>query len=490
MDACHGGFQASLFSFACLRLARLIGTIALWAVVAVSLTTPSVAATDAITVSGKVIAVRPGVFLLYPGSSCGYKDVYFSGNTFFLRNGQSLRSGIYARVTGSGSCFTNVTASVVILSGTPPGAPTDHVFTAGLLGFRNGAPPWSKYAPYMSLGEAYPQNDRGLIAAGISTLQYTNPNRQMVGQPLYTSDESTFAHTCSGSRIVGTSNKKLYLMNPASSNLWSMWKDYIAGLRAAAPMDAILSDDSDDVYGTTGMPCGYNITSWLNATIAEDAHAGAPIIYNGLGLLGPGYSISPSIGLNATAIGGMMEGCYAGFGTYKPGGPIWATIENTELAMSAQQKLFICATSNYTDGSSAIDARRYAYASFMLTYDLNSSILWEGFSTPSDVKLFPESGLVALDPVEPTPTNVSALLTPTSVYGREYLACYIRGTYVGRCASVVNSSFWTTYRFPYTRYHHTLVFAGDGIFDGGRIYANGPPPPTILPPLESAIVFP
>src|ERR1700680_2297077 len=173
-----------------------------------------------------------------------------------------------------------------------------------------GAPssPFGQYAPYVDWAMSKASDGNALSAAGIKVFLYTNPNREYTTDPLYTSDESTFAHTCSGARI--TTSDGAYLMNPASTNLWSLWKNLINSYQAQGHVDAFETDDANDLYGVSATPCGYTAASWLASTISEDAYVGAPVVYNGLGLFS-WDKVAPDIALNPTATGGLLENCYA-----------------------------------------------------------------------------------------------------------------------------------------------------------------------------------
>ena len=187
----------------------------------------------------------------------------------------------------------------------------------------------------------------------------------------------------------------------------------------------------------------------------------------------------------------MAEGCYSGGSTVpKPGGSPWLGMEDTELAMAAQHKLFFCFASSEASAAASADLRVYAYASFLLTYDPSTSIIWERFVTPSGFNVEPETGLVALNPTVPTPTTVTTLRTSSHVFAREYATCYFRGASVGPCAAIVNSDYYNAYPFPYPgKYHHTLVLSGGGVLDGGQAVVTGPAPVSTIPALGSAIVF-
>jgi hypothetical protein len=357
------------------------------------------------------------------------------------------------------------------------------------LGWHNGAAaPFAPYVPYISWTMTHPTLTGAISALGIKTILYTNPNRLYTTDPLYTSDESTFAHTCAGSRIADSDGTTL--MDPASTNLSALWKSEITSLQLLGHVDAFEADDADDVYGAHALPCGYTGASWLSSSIAEDASVGAPIVYNNLGLFGRDQ-VSPGIGLNASAIGGLMENCYSEWGTPPLlGDGYWRSIENTEIQMAAQHKYLFCYAMSNTAGASAIGRRLYVYASFLLSYDVNTSVLFEDYVTnPSAFWVYPESGLVALNPLVSPPATIAALQVSPNVYARQYASCYLRGSYVGPCAAVVNSDSTSSHPFPFAQYHHTLSLAGGGILDGGTVATNGPAPST-LAALTGVVVFP
>ncbi len=283
-------------------------------------------------------------------------------------------------------------------------------------------------------------------------------------------------------------------MDPSSPVLATLWKQTVANV--GAQFDAIYDDTADNLAGATTLPCNYTAAAWTAASNSLNGSLGSPIMYNGLGNLnntGGVYSISNAIGLNPTTIGGMMEGCYSNQSNAiaKPKATVWQLEENSELQMAQQQKQFICRGLNLTPASSAVDLRTYMTASFLMTYDLQTSVLSEKFPTASNFDEEPESQLVATNPVVPTPGDISGLQVSSKVYGREYGACYISGVSVGSCAVVVNADSSThAHPFPYAlKYQHTLSLTGGGILDGGTATALGPPPSATIPGNDAVIAF-
>ena len=331
-------------------------------------------------------------------------------------------------------------------------------------------------------------------AAGEKSVLYTDPNRQPPGGPMWTTDETTFAHDCSGNRITVSGSADL-LMDVHSAHLWTLWPAYVSLNESWGGVWSYIFEDSADEINTqrlSALPCGFDQTDWTNSTNQMDAQLGSPIIYNGLGLIPQGSSQpGAAIGLNPTTDGGMSEDCYVGrtpTGYYFA--PHWLATANTEIRMAQAGKLFVCHSDAYVDASLNDALRTYFYASFLLTYGRASQIVDTEFLTASGVTVMPEAQLVPTDPVVATPGDISGLLEPSGVYAREYRACYLAGNFVGPCASVVNPT-KTTLSYPWpNRYHHTLVMSGYGVYDGGTVSTNGPaPPPTMAGP-SAYIVFP
>ena len=77
------------------------------------------------------------------------------------------------------------------------------------------------------------------------------------------------------------------------------------------------------------------------------------------------------------------------------------------------------------DSALGIDNRLFVIASFLLTYDLSHSMLAEGFTTPSNSRVEPESQLVPLAPRLPTPADYSRTLY-SRVAGRSTTARWLR----------------------------------------------------------------
>lgn len=370
-----------------------------------------------------------------------------------------------------------------------------HVTTADYLGFKTANFSWTAAAPYLDWANVPQSVEQQVQAAGIKTMLYTDPNRSKPGQPLYTSDEATFAHACDGSRIWVTADTFEDLMNPESVDLHKLWLRYVQSVESTDHYDAVFEDDANDVAQISSLPCHYDPATWLNNSLVEDTYMknhGVNLIYNGLAIFGQNLTVSPSIALNAAATGGMMEQCYVRPGTtnYQVAGAVWKTIENTAIQMAKASRFFYCYanTWSFTD-SHAISLREYVDASFLLTYDPATSILWETFPTQSGFHVNPETQLVPLSPKHPSPSSIDDLRMQ-NVYAQEYGACYIHGRSVGPCAVVVNPNY-VAYAWPFApaTYTHTLVIGGADLLEGGWVRRDGPAPATSMPAISATIAF-
>lgn len=417
---------------------------------------------------------------------------------------------IVGLIAASGCASSGVTALATrptgVLAGAPEGLTMDagsvprHVLTSDLddTSFDHMRISPKQARPWLDWVLVDPPHSLEAKAAGLTVMLYTDPNRQAPGGIMWTHDESTFAHDCGGHRIsVQGSNNDL--MDVHSNHLWALWPASVIIMQGwGAVWDYIFEDSADEIQTQklSAMPCNFDQNDWTARTNQMDGLLGLPIMYNGLGLIPPGWSTpGPSIGLNPTTKGGVSEDCYVG---RTPTGyfytPHWNATENTELQMQHAGKFFICEADSYAQAQSSVTARLFYYASFLMTYDRNTQLVHTHFATPSELHVMPEAQLVPENPVVPTPDKISALALAGGLYGREYRSCYFAGSLVGRCAVVVNPNKprWSpAIAFPWSsRYRHTLVVSGSGIYDGGTARVDGPPPPSKVAGGTGVIAFP
>ena len=423
--------------------------------------------------------------------------------------GGQLTPGSSAQVTGPGSINESITAQqVVVTNPTPAPAPNvtpsptpgpiaqTHLLTGDYLGGYYGTHnvAWSSAAPYLTWAQTGVTDANAIASTGIKTQFYTIPTRVASGDPMYTSDETTFAHDCSGNRITtvfGSSTQNV--TDVTSSSLWNLYNAKVSQQIGSAHFDAVFEDDAGPLsaYGFGTLPCNYTDSAWIAGGKSLDDAAPRPVIFNGLSSFN-GHDVSQSIALlgSTNTIGGNLEHCYSDDAVPEQNAWAWVAMENTELQVGQQGKLFECMLRNTSSGATAQQARTYALASFLLTYNPQTSIFWEEFGTTSGFHVEPESQLVARDPVVAQPSSVASLQTSSGAYGREYQHCYYAGAFVGPCAVAVNSDTSVQHLFPYPQYTHTLVLNGAGVLDGGTAAFNGPAAPMYMQPETAVVAFP
>lgn len=326
-----------------------------------------------------------------------------------------------------------------------------------------------------------------LRALGIKTILYTDPNRTMVGDADFTPDDSAYAHDCYGRRIMANRPGQ-FLMDPHSPVVRTVWRSHVTRYAAEGHFDAILNDDANNLLYAHGQPCNYQPMDWLQATNDLQQSLNYPVIYNALSTF-TDRTVAMSIGLNRTAIGGMMEQCYAASPSQpRESGDSWYVAEATEIKMAQDHRFFFCYGNDTTNASLAIDSRLYVLASFLLTYNPSTSVLWEYYEGPSRFHVMPETGLVLLQPAQVI-RSVSDLLRPSGVYERDYSECYLGGRGQGPCIVAVNPDAVSHKLALNRQYRRTLTLFGGGVADGGTARILPPGPPAELAPLSATIAF-
>jgi len=419
---------------------------------------------------------------------------------------RSAATAALAGLIAAAACYGGHTGTASASSGVPTHVLSYQFF--GVNGIPKGYPQIDpvQAAKWVSWAQSNAENSRALSAAGIKVNFYTNPNRLTPHDKIDASDESEFAHDCSGKRILVMKGEEKYLTDPSSASLLAKWKAYISQEMSQGKFDGVFEDTTASTGSLSRLPRYFDENSWISKHIGLDAAVRVPILINGLGdgdLPHSGdrnagqYQLSPALAIvekTSNVIGGTFEDCYGSSrhavvkGSGKTGGSYWQQTENTELEVARYHKIFVCNESADRDMASAVEPRTYAEASYLLTYALDSSMIRQQFKTPSEFNLGPEIELVALDPVTPTPQTIDALKTSSGAYGREYGSCYIAGSPVGPCATAVNSDLTGSHTFPFAGYGHTMVLRGSGINDGGTIGVDGPPPST-LQPMTGEVAF-
>ena len=369
------------------------------------------------------------------------------------------------------------------------GAAPAHVQTADYWGGYAGTHkvPALTASRALTWAETNPKDSLTLSRLGVQPILYSNPNRLEPGDTMYLDADAIYAHTCDGARV--TTHDAVHLTNPDAPPLVNDWKSYVRSHIADGKYAAVLEDEAVGTAYSAQQPCGYTLPKWIASETRLQRELGFPVIYNALSDM-PSHSIAAEIALNSTAIGGMMEQCYAQSAPdTRSSGWRWAATENTELQMARAKKYFFCYGNDLTPADQAQDSRRFVYASFLLTYDPSSSVLWEYYGTPSGGHVMPESQLVALDPLVKTVRSVDDLRTPGGIYTREYRRCFIAGRPAGACIVAVNPDPVSSHDLNLSGWRRLLQIEGSGVFDGGRIGSRPAPMPTELGPLQAEIAF-
>lgn len=376
------------------------------------------------------------------------------------------------------------------------GAVPRHVLTADYLGAPYGstsvAP--AQAAAYLTWAQVSVPNANAVAAAGIKTQYYIDPGLTIAnrGDQMYTADETTFAHDCLGRRITipyrELTQNVMAVEQPSTQAVFERWVRRITG---AVHYDALFEDDANppsEYLQFRQMPCKYNDDTWLRGIDALNHRSPIPVIINGLNASKrPLPSALVRLVSSDKTLGLNYESCYSSATQPKMPGTIWQAMENSELQVTRAGKMFECMARNGSPAAASIDERIFVYASFLLSYDPATSVLWEQFATPSKLRVEPESQLVALDPVAGAPADIGGLLANGGTYARQYRRCYLGGRLVGACAAAVNPD-GVPHIFPYSGYRRTLALSGGGVLDGGTVSAGGPAPAN-LPPLSAVIAF-
>ncbi len=92
-------------------------------------------------------------------------------------------------------------------------------------------------------------------------------------------------------------------------------------------------------------------------------------------------------------------------------------------------------------GSGGIPAERYLHtATIWLGYSRGHIVDWEDLGDNADLAVWPEETIYPMQPLQSMTKSNADLAVADHVWRREFASCYLKGTYWGRCAAVVNLS--------------------------------------------------
>lgn len=392
----------------------------------------------------------------------------------------ALAAGIIVGVAGT-SVYRAVAPAIV----TPGPTPIPHVLT--LIDVQAGAPIPSPaaFAPYVNvvLTNAGGSGAAAYRSVGIEPWLYTDLAHRIVVPNTFADSLLTAAddaHAANGATVAWAKpgHAATNLTNVFDPDLITEWNADDAHVQAAVgPIPVVFADSADDPFTDASPappqdPTTHMLTTqsaWTGQTGVMYSGVSIPIVFNAGTPKGP--NLSPALPLlsNAHVVGVEAESCYDVWSSaLKQNGKPWLAMESTELIAAAAHKRLVCHQNSMADGStaSALDARLYTYASFLLTYDVATSIYANKWATASKLPVQPETQFVPTAPAQ-TVTSAAALLDAQGVYRRQYAHCFLRGVDQGACWIAVNPDPKHTKSLvppqPMTRH---LVLAGSGIMDG------------------------
>lgn len=354
----------------------------------------------------------------------------------------------------------------------------------------------AKYVDYM---ETDNRASNYAHTAGIKVGFYTDPIQAHGAELSWPA--SAFAHDCNGNLVVPNYSNSPELLGDVNSATHTQAWDAEIGTHlqdqwGTYTQDWVRSDDSSypgeessgffaSVFGGTrepaGVPyCGYSNASFMSGLLAMYAQSPLPVLFNGA--TDPSY-VAFAQG-QSNVMGAQCESCFGGWT-----GSTWQNHVNAEIAFVGAHKIF----ESFSHGNGTAAQQLYLYASMLLGFDPNYTVLSMDISTPSGMAMTP---LALLVPLEPTVTaaTVSGYAQPEGVYVRQFGACFIAQAQAGPCAVVVNAD-TASHKFPavLAGYHHTVNVSGSGIVrefgDNGAVAANGAAPPSTIGAMTATIVF-
>jgi hypothetical protein len=373
---------------------------------------------------------------------------------------------------------------------------------AYLLGYKGSTVSPSVAAPYLTWAANPSESNLAQVKAAKlkayvytdGVVQYPCPGCSHLWTPLQAQSQYV-ARDCAGEVLQNGAGEIVDVTKSGWHALWVGEVENEYAKVAPSSWDAVFADDSAAPHFEGFVPCGTTASTFTAAIYKMLAATRRPVIFNGLSVSAK-QPEERTLYAVPNVIGGMRETCYSGssaFGFARDfvvtteqhfyGAPNdeWTQTEDDQLYAARLGKLFVCLSNAADQGASATGARTYVYASFLLTYDPRTSILFEEFAPtrPGGLTVYPETGLVPTHPDRSQPMEVASLARG-GVYVREYDSCFYRGSYVGRCAAVVNpGSASQTYPLG-SKYQHTLVLSGGGVLEGGVASTSGPAPKSFV----------
>lgn len=90
-------------------------------------------------------------------------------------------------------------------------------------------------------------------------------------------------------------------------------------------------------------------------------------------------------------------------------------------------------------GSGGVPAERYLHtATVWLGYSPGHVVDWEDLADTTDLAVWPEETIYPMQPLQSMTKSNADLAVSGGVWRREFASCYLKGSYWGRCAALVN----------------------------------------------------
>jgi hypothetical protein len=330
------------------------------------------------------------------------------------------------------------------------------------------------------------------------------------GSPPYSqfsqaASESWYQHVPgSGSRVQTGAFGGGSLINQSSSAVQSFFQGYVRSHYDSA--DGLMMDDQGPGLGSQlySSNCGCKTTAEITSDQAlRAAHtsmsaamthsSGQPFVQIDNTLPPNPYLPQGLDMLNQGGVHGLLkEGSPENNGHLDP---YYSTLLDQIAYVATQTNSFVVPLSYGQAGAaSQQQSRRVQEATILLGYSPGHLVDWANLNGGSDdLSVWPEEGIYPTQPVQSMGTpggsgclagtgNVCStgghndLQVAPGVYRREFAACYDRGTAIGPCATIVNTtaspvtvaSSWLT-----NSYAHQVTFNGGDVQSGGTINPNG-----------------